>query len=194
MPTPDSTSSEFWDERYASGKTPWDFHGVPKSLRAFLKSSAPGNALIPGCGSGYEVRAFREAGWKVTAIDFSAAAVKQARAQLGDLAGCVILGDFFKHDFGTEKFDVIYERTFLSALPPKLWPDYASRMAQLLRSGGLLAGIFLYGEEPEPPPYPLTEARANDLLGKFSLVRNDSVDDSLPLFAGKERWQEWELK
>jgi SAM-dependent methyltransferase len=38
----------------------------------------PAKALIPGCGTGYEVRAFHQAGWKVTAIDFSPVAVEQA--------------------------------------------------------------------------------------------------------------------
>jgi hypothetical protein len=107
----------------------------------------------------------------------------------------VVLGDFFNHDFGAQQFDMIYERTFLCALPPNLWPHYANRMAQLLRPGGRLAGIFLYGDESEPPPYPLTEAKAQELFEvKFSPLRCVAVEDSLPLFAGKERWQEWELK
>jgi hypothetical protein len=33
----------------------------------------------------------------------------------------VVLGDFFKHGVGAHRVDVIYERTFLSALPPDLW-------------------------------------------------------------------------
>jgi hypothetical protein len=28
----------------------------------------------------------------------------------------------------------------------------------------------------------------------FSRLRSLPVEDSLPLFAGKERWQEWKLK
>ena len=107
----DSSRPEFWDVRYAAGETPWDFHGVPAALKAFLKTSQTGNVLIPGCGAGYEVRAFHEAGWKVTAIDFSPVAVERARSQLGALAKRVVQGDFFTHDFGSRHFDVIYERT-----------------------------------------------------------------------------------
>src|SRR6267142_5626073 len=91
----DSSSPEFWDVRYASGETPWDFHGVPSALKAFLKESRPGSVLIPGCGAGYEVPAFHEAAWQVTAIDFSAVAVERARFELGTLASCVVQGDFF---------------------------------------------------------------------------------------------------
>lgn len=191
----DSSRPEFWDIRFASGKTPWDFHGVPATLNLFLKGSSPGKVLIPGCGTGYEVRAFHQAGWEVTAIDFSPVAVEQSRIQLGELARCVVLGDFFKHDLGERCFDLIYERTFLCALPPLLWRAYADRMAQFLRPGGRLVGVFFYGEESEPPPYPLSEAEARKLFEtSFSLTRSVPVEDSVEFFAGKERWQEWKLK
>ena len=50
----DSNQPNFWTARYAAGKTPWDFGGVPSALKSFLeRSSVPGRVLIPGCGSGY---------------------------------------------------------------------------------------------------------------------------------------------
>jgi hypothetical protein len=107
----------------------------------------------------------------------------------------VIPGDFFTHDFTGQDFDLIYERTFLCSLPPARWPAYARRMAELLGMGKILAGIFLYGEESEPPPYPLTKAQALELLAEdFDLIRSEPVPDSLPLFKGMERWQEWRRK
>jgi len=77
----------------------------------------------------------------------------------------IIRGDFFKFDF-QNRFDLIYERTFLCALHPRRLPKYAKRVAQLLQPRGRLAGIFFYGEEPNPPPYPLSEARAAEIFGK----------------------------
>jgi SAM-dependent methyltransferase len=189
----DSTHPDFWSDRYAAGRTPWDFGGVPAALKSFLtRSSAPGRVLIPGCGSGYEVKAFHGAGYDVKAIDFSPAAVDQAKRVLGPLAERVILGDFFVHDFGQRCFDFIYERTFLCSMPPSRWPDYAKRMAALLSPGGKLIGLFFYGEQESGPPYPLTDKQADQLFQKrFRLVRSELVTDSLPLFRGKERWQEW---
>ena len=189
----DSTHPDFWTSRYVAGKTPWDFGGVPEGLKSFLvRSSAPGSVLIPGCGSGYEVQAFHQAGYDVTAMDFSPAAVDRAKSVLGVLAERIIVGDFFTHDFGEERFDFIYERTFLCSMPPGRWPDYVSRMADLLSRGGRLIGFFLYGEKPEPPPYPLTEKYAKELFHRrFRLARSEPVTDSLPLFHGMERWQEW---
>jgi SAM-dependent methyltransferase len=140
----DSTHPDFWTSRYAAGKTPWDFGSVPAALKSFLaRSSAPGRVLIPGCGSGYEVQAFHETGYDVTAIDFSPGAVDQAKRVLGVLAERVILGDFFTYNFEQGPFDLIYERTFLCSMPPSRWPDYANRMADLLSPEGGLIGIFL---------------------------------------------------
>src|ERR1043166_9609489 len=155
----DSSHPDFWTTRYTAGRTPWDFGGVPAALKSFLaRSSGPARVLIPGCGSGYEVQAFHEAGYDVTAIDFSPAAVEQAKKVRGVLADRVILGDFFTYDFGPRHFDLIYERTFLCSMPPSRWPDYASRMADLLLPGGRLVGIFLYGQRsPSGPPFSLTD-------------------------------------
>ncbi len=188
----DSSQPKFWDTRFAAEKMPWDCHGVPDKLKTYLSRTKPGRALIPGCGSAYEVAAFRTAGWSVTAIDFSPVAVERAKSILGPLGELVMCGDFFQHLLNGSSFDVVYERTFLCALPPKLWPDYAARMRQLIRPGGKLVGFFLYGEESEPPPYPLTTAQADELFGRyFILTQDEPVRDSLPVFAGKERWQEW---
>lgn len=188
----DSSRSDFWDSRFKTGRTPWDFHGVPDRLIRFLAESPSGRALIPGCGSGYEVREFVKAGWSVTAIDFSAAAVARARQLLGPWGSNVLLGDFFKYPFEPRAFDLVYERTFLCALPPTLWLDYAGRMSQLLKPAGKLGGYFLYGREPDPPPYPLTKERAHELFAaSFRLDNDEPVTDSLPLFVGREHWQEW---
>lgn len=188
-----STDMEFWDSRYRAGRTPWDFHGVPAALSGWLATATPGRALIPGCGSGYEVRAFHERGWDAQAVDYSPAAIERARQVLGTLAGKIVRADFFTHDFGTRKFDVIYERTFLCSFPPDVWPKYIRRMAELLVNGGKLIGFFFYGQEDEPPPYPLTEADAQALFGgRFTRIVDEPVIDSLQLFAGRERWQVWE--
>ena len=190
----DSTLPAFWTGRYLSGKTPWDFHGVPHAVKRFLAAppSAPSNILVPGCGSGYEVKAFQDAGLNVTAIDFSPAAVDRTQQLAGSTGATILLGDFFAHDFPRRHFDLIYERTFLCSLPPSRWRSYSERMAALLKANGRLVGIFLYGTESEPPPYPLTTTNARELFAKdFQLIRDEPVSDSLPIFQGMERWQEW---
>ncbi len=119
MNEPDSSQTVFWTKRWEAGKTPWDFGGVPPALVGFLKrTKVPYRVLIPGCGTGYEVRAFHEMGHDVSAIEFSAPAVAHAREVLGPLGDRVIHGNFFKHDFAANKYDLIYERGFLCFPPP----------------------------------------------------------------------------
>ena len=191
----DTAVPAFWNERYASGETPWVLHKIPATLGSFLKTPRPrGRILIPGCGTDHGViKAFADAGFEVTAIDFSTVAIAETKTALGNFEGKIIRADFFKSDFGT-RFDLVYERTFLCAMHPRRWPQYAKRVAALLRRGGKLIGIFFYGTEPEPPPYPINKTQAAEIFGKyFRLVRDVKVSDSVGMFAGMERWQEWQL-
>jgi hypothetical protein len=186
----------FFDSRYAEGSIPWDFGGVPKSLKVFLKKhQGPGRVLIPGCGSGYEIEAFSSAGWDVIGIDFSTVAVTRARKLLGPLGDRVREGDFFEYPLAKGGFDIIYERTFLCALPPNSRSRYVRRIAELVVPSGILCGFFFLGPEDEPPPFPIAQHELQKLLGgNFQMVEDKEVDDSLPLFAGKERWQIWRRK
>ena len=114
----DSSKPDFWDTRYRDGVTPWDAGRVPPRLARWLAAQpAARRVLVPGCGSGYEVRAFAEHGDDVLGIDFSDAAIDAARSTLGKLAARVRKADFFTLE--APPFEVVYERTFLCALPPR---------------------------------------------------------------------------
>ena len=93
----DAAKPEFWEKRFRENFTPWDAGGVPAQIKQFLKAEPRGRrVLVPGCGSGYEVRAFSEAGHDVLAVDFARAAVERAQKILGLLSECVRLADFFE--------------------------------------------------------------------------------------------------
>lgn len=195
MPEP-FAQPDFWNVRYASGRTPWDQGGVPPRLARYLVAErlAGKKVLIPGCGSGHEIAAFVQAGADVTAIDFSSTAVTKTRARLPrEIASQVIEGDFFKHPFEAASFDLIYERTFLCALEPALWPDVSKRLAELLVGTGKLVGFYFYGDKEDGPPFGLEPTEAVKLFDShFDLVADERVSpaESLPLFANRERWQE----
>jgi hypothetical protein len=193
----DSAQPDFWSERYASGSTPWQLDHVPARVETFIRTLPPQRRiLVPGCGQDYRtIDAFVHSGHRVTGIDFSPIAAGLTTKALAGSAAAIVLGDFFSCDFNDEPFDVIYERTFLCSLPPQRWKDYAARIFQLLRPGGALAGFFFYGDESEPPPYALTEETANAVFGdRFELEISEPVTDSLSIFGGKEKWQEWRLR
>ena len=193
----DSTRPDFWSERYVSGRTPWQLDHLPARLALFVESLPAGsNVLIPGCGEDSKtIDAFRRAGHQLTVIDFSPVAIEHVKNAVPELRERTILGNFFTDDLGDARFDLVYERTFLCSLPPRLWSDYVGRVAKLLRPHGLLAGFFYYGKESDPPPYPLIESKASELFdARVDLLKSDPVSDSLSIFAGQEKWQEWQLR
>jgi len=192
----DSSRPEFWDTRFRDGVTPWDAGGVPQKLAMWLQSKESSlRVLIPGCGTGYEVRLFAERAHDVLAIDFSDAAVEAARKELRQWSRLVERADFFS--FETEPFDLVYERAFLCALPRSLWPAWGRRMAELVRPGGELAGFFYIDDNERGPPFGISRERLKDLLEQgFELSEDQAMPagQSLPVFKGKEIWQVWKRR
>jgi len=194
-PKEDASRPAFWEKRFRENFTPWDAGRVPAALERFLKTEPRGRrVLIPGCGSSYEVRAFVDAGHEVLAVDFAAAAIERAQRILGALSDRVRLADFFEADLGSA-YDLVYERAFLCSLPRPLRPRYAQRVAELLGPRGGIAGFFFFEDGERGPPFGLRSGELETLLGdRFEQTEDAAVDDSIPVFAGKERWKIWRLK
>jgi SAM-dependent methyltransferase len=190
--TQDSSRPAFWESRYRDHVTPWDAGETPERLRVYARTLKPGvRILIPGCGSAYEAAYLAQQGFDVLAIDFSPAAVAAAQNLLKDRRDIARLADFFSFE-ADDRFDVIYERAFLCALPRTRWKDYAARCAQLLKPGGLIAGFFFFDDSPRGPPFGTHATELDALLGAdFRLIEDIPVADSIPVFAGKERWMVW---
>lgn len=187
----DPLDPAFWDERFTHHFTPWDRGGVPEALADFLAASKPLVTLIPGCGASYELAALCEAGWDATAIDFSPAAVQQARARLGRWQERVVEADFFTYQ-PAAPLQLIYERAFLCALPRTMWPQVAARYAALLPAGALLAGFFFFDSNLKGPPFGISPEQLDALLSPhFERIADTAVTDSIAVFEGKERWQVW---
>jgi thiopurine S-methyltransferase len=186
---------DFWSKRFGEGLTPWDAGKVPAAFADFIaRQSVPVNTLIPGCGSAWEAGHLAELGWPVTALDFSPAAVATARKILGTAAVDLVCDDFFT--FAPPRpYQLIYERAFLCALPRKLWADWGRRVAELLPGGGLLAGYFFLCDQPKGPPFGILPEHLDALLSpNFTRIEDAAVDDSIPVFSGRERWQVWQRR
>ncbi|KAF2737475.1 S-adenosyl-L-methionine-dependent methyltransferase [Polyplosphaeria fusca] len=131
-------------------------------------------ALVPGCGKGYDVAVLAARGYDAYGLEISEGAVGTAREwvegetgqggegeyevqdeKIGKGKMQVLLGDFFSDGWVRESgglgegFDLIYDITFLCALPPSLRPRWAARMAQLLAPDGAL--ICLEFPTHKPP-------------------------------------------
>lgn len=197
----DPNHPAFWDERFEQGFTPWNFAAVPQELHDFVGTlkradSSALNCLIPGCGHANELDFLCEAGWQVTAIDFSAAAVQAAKSQAGPWSERLHQADFFKFT-PTAPLDLIYERAFFCALPPAMREAVVGRWAELLPSGAKLIGYFLLDEaesvSKKGPPFLTSIKQFAGLMSPyFECLENVKVSDSLAVFEGKEHWQVWQ--
>ena len=188
----DSSLPGFWDTRYQAGVTPWDAGAAPLHLTRWLEGLPRASVLVPGCGAGYEVHAFAQAGHDVLGIEFSDAAIEAAQRVLGPLAARVRRADYFV--FNTAPFDVVYERAFLCALPRRMWGQWAQRTAALVRAGGALAGFFFFDDNERGPPFGISSARLGELLQPCFALESDieiAPAESIEVFKGKERWQVW---
>jgi hypothetical protein len=191
----DPLKPQFWDERFARSFTPWDRGGVPQALRDFVaRSPHPLVSLIPGCGSAYELAHLCAAGWDAYAIDFAPEAVARAKVQAGQWGERVVEADFFAWQ-PPRPLEFIYECAFLCALPPAMRPQVAARWAALLPSGGRLAGFFFFDQMVKGPPFGIDREALEALLAPyFDCVEDAVVADSIPVFAGKERWMVWQRR
>jgi len=185
----DPLDPAFWDERFAKAFTPWDRGGVPQALREFVgRQPRPLVSLIPGCGSAYELVYLCEAGWDATAIDFAPEAVARGKALAGQWGARIVEADFFAWQ-PPRLVELIYECAFLCALPPNLRTQLVARWARLLQPGGQVAGFFYFDQTIKGPPFGIERAELERLMAPyFECVEDQSVDDSIPIFAGKEHW------
>lgn len=183
---------DFWCKRFGEGVTPWDAGRVQGDFASFVAArTQPLNTLIPGCGSAWEAGHLADHRWPVTALDFSPTAVACAREVLADQAVDLVCADFFAWQ-PAQALDLIYERAFLCALPRKLWADWGKRVAELLPPGGLLAGYFFVCDQLKGPPFGILPEQLDALLlPNFECLTDQPVADSIPVFAGRERWQVW---
>jgi SAM-dependent methyltransferase len=191
----DPLSARFWDERFERRFTPWERGGAPQALRAFVAGAdKPLTVLVPGCGSAHELVLMAQAGWDVTAIDFSPVAVARAKTLAGPWADRIVQADFFDWQ-PARPLDLVYEQAFLCALPRTRWDAVARRWESLLAPGGVLAGYFYFDEAEKGPPFGIARARLDELLTPgFACIVDDAVEDSIPVFAGKERWMIWQRR
>lgn len=157
----------FWQERFASGQTPWDRGAANPQLARWLDAGAlaPCRVLVPGCGSGHEVAELASRGFEVTGLDFAPAAIQRAGELLGRLPpeararARLVQADALAWQ-PDEPFDAIYEQTCLCALYPDHWVEYARKLHGWLRPGGRLLALFVQIARPgagdgfiQGPPY-----------------------------------------
>jgi SAM-dependent methyltransferase len=147
---------------------------------------------VPGAGRGHDARLLARRGYRVTAFDFSDAAVAEARrlAMADGVDIAVEQRDVFTLDRDYPgAFDGVWEYTCFCAIDPARREEYAQVLHTILRPGGLLLACFFpLREGGDGPPFPVSRADIDRALaGRFTVVRAGAPGRS----AERRRELEW---
>lgn len=187
-----------WQQQYETGETPWDRGAPAPALVQYLATNPmTGRVLVPGCGTGQDVRVLALSGAEVLGLDIAPAAVERARRFLaGTPRAEVALGDLFTDTAQPPlagSFDLVWEHTCYCAIPVERRPDYVEAVAHALKPGGSLLGVFYLnpwdeGEDPnQGPPFGTgLDALCQMLAPRFDLVKGWRPEVAHPGREGKE--------
>lgn len=157
-----------WDTRFRDENTPWERRQLHPAAAHWLESGvlAPGlTVMVPGCGRAPEVVAFARAGLTVIAGDVSPTALAWQRDRLKEagVTAALVEGDMlaWRPD---APVDLVYEQTFLCAIPPRLREDYETALTHWLKPGGRLLALFMQKAERGGPPYGCALEAMHDLF------------------------------
>jgi len=148
-------NKDYWSSRYQQKNTGWDLGQVSPPIKAYIDQLTDNNIkiLIPGGGNSYEAEYLFSQGFKnIFVIDLALEPLNNLLFREPNFPKeQLIQGDFFELE---EQFDLVLEQTFFCALPPTYRTDYATKMNNLLKTGGTLSGLIFDTEfEKQGPPY-----------------------------------------
>ena len=161
-----------WNSRYENKDTPWNKGMHTPVLEEFQirhTEKLSGKIAVPGCGAGHDARWLADLeGADVHGLDIAPLAIDEARSL--DPQGKVNyqVMDFLnpkKEDAGS--YDLIWEHTCFCALHPSMRSAYLHSVSTLLKSGGLVAGVFFIDPEmdegEEGPPFKVGTAELDEM-------------------------------
>jgi SAM-dependent methyltransferase len=180
---------EWWEQLYQAKKTPWDLGKPAPALLTYLKSPysvPPGRMAVPGCGHGHDCLPLLAAGHEVTGIDFAPSAVQSTfqKFQPTGLAGSkgfLLERDFFNIHEYDGYYDYVFENAFFPAIDPIRRRTYVYTIADLLKPGGKLIGLWLLVDGKGGPPFAVSRHDIYELFDEhFNIEIAYTPNDSVP--------------
>lgn len=184
----DPSKADYWNQLYLTGEAGWDKGTVsPPIARMLREGRLPKGARIAviGAGRGHEAKEAASLGFAVTAVDFAPEALKALRAAGGFE---VLERDLFDLPrTHTGAFDAVLEHTCFCAIPVSKRDEYVQAVAQLLKPGGWLFGLFYATGKEGGPPFATTEPEVRKRFeGSFDVVKLSTAPDSFEARTGRE--------
>ena len=131
----------------------WRIHYSPELFEYLIEKKGIGKGvkvLELGPGTGQATDPILDTGCDYTAIELGKNFADVLRKKYGGRDNYKLINDdFITHDFGDERFDLIYSAATIQWIPEDIaFP----KTFGLLKSGGMLAMMFLHGDYQTPNP------------------------------------------
>jgi thiopurine S-methyltransferase len=203
---------EYWLNRWIENRTGFHMKGVNPLLERFwpqISLPEAGRTFVPLCGKSEDLRWLAERGHDVAGVDLSAIAAKAFFSEHGIVFDETVeppfvvfrgkqimfyVGDLFDFTPGIGgRFDLLYDRAALIALPPSMRPQYARQLRSLLvpQALGLLISLEYDTSNMDGPPFSVPESEVRTLFSDFQvdqLHEYDCLDDEPRLKDRGVRW------
>ena len=193
----------FWIDLWKEGRSGFHQSSVQSTLEKFWPALAPGSSvLVPLCGKSLDMLWLEQQGLDVTGVELAGQAVQEFCQENGlpfsvrNDGGYtvyhlrqrnirIIVDDFFNfaEAYDGERFDSIYDRAALVALPHDMRKDYVAACRKLLcdQPAGLLISLEYEQELMQGPPFSVPVVEVQRLWrGGLSCVDSSDVLDTLP--------------
>ncbi|SNS24871.1 thiopurine S-methyltransferase [Belliella buryatensis] len=184
-----SLDQSYWTSRYKQNQIGWDVGQATTPIKQYLDQVEDKSIriLFPGAGNAYEAIYAWENGFQnIHVLDFSIFPLENFQKQHPDFPNDQIHHqDFFQHEY---QYDLILEQTFFCALPVDIRQEYAIKMHDSLKQGGLLVGVmFNRIFEHDGPPFGGTVDEYKSYFEDyFDILTIAPCYNSIPPRAGSE--------
>lgn len=166
-----------WNKAYEEDDIPWDKGYASPPLVEFLeRHRISGSVLVPGCGTGHDVRLLSGQGARVIGMDIAPGAIRKAEAFPLVADECYELDDFLRpkpEHIG--RYDWVVEHTCLCAIEPDERSNYVESLSRVLKPGGYFLAV-IYREvldySGDGPPHPMAREVSDRLFSDFELIHS----------------------
>lgn len=188
-------SKDYWEDLYRKGDTRWDKGEPSPGLVDFLSAHPQlprGTVLVPGCGTGHDVRAWARAGFQATGMDIAPSAIETSQAKTAEagLQAEFRLGDFL-HDEPFARFDYVFEHTLFCAIQPGQRRDYVQALRRWLAPTGAYVAVFYLIPDEDGPPFGANREEVRSYFSPSFKLLEDWVPRSYPNRTGLEWMTIW---
>ncbi len=190
--TPNVETSNYWQQIYQTEDNPgWNLNEPAEAFKDMLpRLKLPkSRILVIGSGEGHDAAFFAKVGHVVTAVDFSAEAIKRGQKKYGEINNLqFVQADVFNLPTDWNySFDLIIEHTCFCAIAPDQRDDLIKIYRRLLHEEGQLMAVFYTMDKRSGPPFGATEWEIRKRTQNyFQYIFWGRLRNSIPRRQGRE--------